>query len=109
MDAGSFRYKIALNIASFTQDTDYGGVKAAYSITNVWAHIKEVAADEKLTDGIFSSRTKAIFTLRYDSTVNAVSSRDSITYDNSTYEIKSVIKKGLGNKSLIEITAIASE
>lgn len=109
MDAGSFRYKIDINIASYTQNNDFGNQVPSYTINNVWAHIKYNAANEKLEEGILSAMQLAVFTVRYSEAIKAVTAKDQIIYDGNTFDIKSIVKKGLGNKSLIEITGIFRE
>mgnify|MGYP003108871369 CR=1 FL=1 len=105
MDAGLFRYKIQLNLKTFTQETDYGGFTE--SITNVdkYASIKWVQAKEKLSGGILQSVRQAVFIIRYNRDVRNIDAKDTITYNNDIFDIQGVSYKGQGNKAYIEIIA----
>jgi head-tail adaptor len=109
MDAGLFRYKIQVNLKTFTQETEYGGFSAADTNVNKYAAIKWVQAKEKLSGGILSSVRQAVFTIRYDSVVKNVSAKDTITYDSDEFDIQGVSYKGQGNKAYIEIIAQTKE
>jgi SPP1 family predicted phage head-tail adaptor len=109
MDAGLFRYKIQLNLKTFSQESDYGGFTDAITNVDKYASIKWVQAKEKLSGGILSSVRQAVFTIRYDSVVKSVNAKDTITYDNDIFDIQGVSYKGQGNKAYIEIIGQTKE
>ena len=55
MDSGLFRYKIQVNLKSFTQRSDYGSYDESNTDVNKFAAIKWVQAKEKLSGGILQS------------------------------------------------------
>ena len=109
MDAGLFRYKIQLNLKTFTQETEYGGNTEAITNVDKYASIKWVQAKEKFSGGILSSVRQAVFTIRYSDNVKAINSKDSITYNSNLFDIQGVSYKGQGNKAYIEIIAQTKE
>lgn len=109
MDAGLFRYKIQVNLKTFTQETNYGGFNEANTNVDKYASIKWVQAKEKLSGGILSSVRQAVFTIRYSENVKSVNAKDTITYDSNEFDIQSVGYKGQGNKAYIEIIAQTKE
>lgn len=109
MDSGLFRYKIQVNLKSFTQRSDYGSYDESNTNVNKFAAIKWVQAKEKLSGGIFESIKQAVFTIRYSDNVKNINSKDTITYNNDEFDIQSVSYKGQGNKAYIEIIAQTKE
>ena len=109
MDSGLFRYKIQVNLKSFTQRSDYGSYDESNTDVNKFAAIKWVQAKEKLSGGILQSVKQAVFTIRYSDNVKNISARDTITYDNNEFDIQGVCYKGQGNKAYIEIIAQTKE
>mgnify|MGYP003658342531 CR=1 FL=1 len=103
MNSGLLKYRITLNLKSFSQESDYGGMNDVESNILKWSAIKWVQAKEKLTGGVLSNIRQAVFTIRYSDNVKAITSRDSITYDGNIFDIQSVSYKGQSNKSFIEI------
>lgn len=109
MEAGLFRYKIQLNLKSFTQETAYGGFTESVTNVDKFASIKWVQAKEKLSGGILQSVRQAVFTIRYSDNVKDVNAKDTITYNSDVFDIQGVSYKGQGNKAYIEIIAQTKE